>query len=793
MPLLLKHTIQLYQKKMKLSKLKIQKFRGASQPLVVEFDSTKNITMLFGENGMGKSTIADSLVCLCTDKLGSISDKSSIDKDFIRTLNAKPAEVLIKLVTDKGTFEAKLNNAGTVFTKNPTEGLPAVRHLRRSQIISLIDSEPSKRYESLKDYIDVANIIKGEDELRKAVRSTTADVETIRKAIVNAELTLKNSWEAEGSPNETFHEWAKIEASKDISQQQSIHKAYNDVINSWRELESKRVEVVKGNRAYSASIAETEVALKKITEIETQNSLLDGTLLNLLVEAQTFISAKESIDTCPICERPESKDKLLSQISTRVETMKEFKAAHDNYKIKKQTKEQCESTLKTFIKSFIEQLEVFILKLTPYLKPTDATLLSINEINDGISNNDKYKAVNKNLSQLVSSIKELEDQAGKILKSINQHNLIKQHYNTSVTNRQKAAKAKYLAAAAEKALQVVEGTRKQFIDDELASISKDVEAFYQNMHPDEQLGGIKLFLKSGVKNSLELNADFYSSTSVTPQSLYSESHLDTLGICIFMALAKKYNNGNTILILDDVVMSVDENHLDRFINLLHTEANNFAHILVTTHYRPWKDRYRYNRAPTAQVHFIELRNWKLETGIRLQNSKIDIQELRNALDDSYYDRQRISNLAGTILENTLDFLSVKFQCRLARKVRQDYVLKELLDCISSKLLKVLKVQHLGKDSAGVYQIIDTKEFEIKPIIETLKQLSAIRNQVGAHYNFDGSLVSDTDVSEFGEKVYEFAKLLICPDTGSFPDRNKSGSYHETRTGSIRLYPLVEPA
>lgn len=68
-------------------------------------------------------------------------------------------------------------------------------------------------------------------------------------------------------------------------------------------------------------------------------------------------------------------------------------------------------------------------------------------------------------------------------------------------------------------------------------------------------------------------------------------------------VSKKYGDENTILVLDDVMMSVDENHLDRFIDLLHSESVNFGHILVTTHYRPWRDRYRNNRAPGGRVHF----------------------------------------------------------------------------------------------------------------------------------------------------------------------------------------------
>ncbi len=241
-------------------------------------------------------------------------------------------------------------------------------------------------------------------------------------------------------------------------------------------------------------------------------------------------------------------------------------------------------------------------------------------------------------------------------------------------------------------------------------------------------------------------------------------------------------------------MSVDDNHLDRFIGLLHDEADNFAHIIITTHYRPWKDRYRYNRAPSYKVHFVELRPWSLGNGIRVQNGKLAIDELRQALNDPYYfDRQKITSISGIILENILDYLSVLFQCRVPRKPRNDYQLRELLDSISKALMNTLKVDHIGKNALGKYDgTIISKTVELKTMLNDIKQLAIVRNWVGAHFNVDGSSVSDTDVEQFGKLTLELSELITCPDSGNFPDRNKSGSYWETKNGSIRLYPLQEP-
>lgn len=779
---------------MKLESLEINKFRGATQLLKLDFSSTKPITMIFGENGNGKSSIADSLIALCTDDLGSIKDRSSTDKGFVKSLGCNADEVYLRLNTNEGVFTAKLNDSGSTFLKKPKTGAPHVRHLRRSHIINLIDSEPSKRYEVLKDYIDVAEIMKCEEELRKAKKTTSEAFQKIKATITSATAVLETTWKAEGSPMTTWELWAKSESDKDISNLIGRQNKILQLIKDWNDVVSKRDEVRKTVVRYNADQAKEKVALAKIEEFNKANPLTDFSILQVLTEADLYISGKTELNQCPVCDQGIVKEMLLLSLGDKIAKMRGFQSAQKSLADLKKQREQTEATLKTQIVSFIEDLDIFIPSLKVFLEPADELLGVLSNIQVLSTNNEKYKSLNTKYSEINIKMLCLKGESDSIEKSKNQHNLIKQQFHALVDNRKESGMAETLANVAEIALNVVVKCRKDFIDGELASISSDVETLYQKMHPGESLGGIKLFLKANVKNSIELNADFYTEGGITPQSVYSESHLDTLGICIFLALAKKYNDRDTILILDDVVMSVDETHLDRFIDLLHNQVGFFAHILITTHYRPWKDRYRFSRAPSHDVHFVELRNWNINTGIRVQNGKIDLEELKKALDSDDFDRQRISNLAGTVLENVLDFLSIKYHCKVPRKPRSEYVLRELLDCISSRLQKVLKVQRFQKNELGAYDysVVSSEQY-LKPLLDSMKKLTAIRNQVGAHFNFEGSMVSDNDVMEFGRLVYAFTENLVCPEKGNFPEKDRSGSYYETSSGSIRLFPLSEPA
>jgi AAA domain len=780
---------------MKLNNLKLTAFRGATKPLTLEFDPTKNITMIFGENGNGKSTISDGIVCLCTNDHGSLDDKSSIDKSFYTSIPCKPEDVVISLNTDTGTFTAKMSKSGA-FVKTPDIGHPIIRHLRRSQITQLIEEQPAKRYEKLASYIDVNNIAKSEDSLRKAKKDADDELRIAIATLQSASATLEQTWKTEGSPLKSWEEWAKNESTKNVSTETTKYGLLQTVISNWVPIKDLKLRYENDTLKLLEAEKAVDAAEKKLKEAQEKNENANADLLNLLQSAKKFISEKSQITTCPVCDQGIEKDKIVKSLAEKIDSMEVVKAISAEVRAARTDltgkQKVIESTRNTFYQK-IKALENSAQSITE--EPYVGIASKLSFLSEAKPENEKINTFLTLYGELDLKIESQKKIAEKIKTAIDQFNLIKKQYDSIIAARIKSSNTDKLCKAMDEAIKIVEKRRKDFIQNELTSISNEVNNLYQKIHPREGLGGISLTLKKSAKNSLELNADFHTKTAITPQSVYSESHLDTLGICVFIALAKKYGSESTILILDDVVMSVDENHLDRFIDLLHDECGDFAHILITTHYRPWRDRYRYNRAPGSKVHFVELRTWSLEGGIKIQNGKIALDELRLSISDTkYFDRQKITSTSGIILENILDYLSLLYGCKLQRKPKNDYQLRELLDSISKKLISSLRVQHFEKDkNTGKY--VDTtiiKEADLKEVLDKIKDLAIIRNWVGAHFNYDGSMVSDTDVENFGKFTVELAELLTCPESGQFPDRDKSGSYWETKTGSIRLHPLKEP-
>ena len=63
----------------------------------------------------------------------------------------------------------------------------------------------------------------------------------------------------------------------------------------------------------------------------------------------------------------------------------------------------------------------------------------------------------------------------------------------------------------------------------------------------------------------------------------------------------------------------------------------------------------------------------------------------------------------------------------------------------------------------------------------------------AHSSTLGADYTGGEVEAFAKAVCNLAELLICPVGGDLPNRDKSGSYFQSRSGHVRLFPLAEPS
>jgi energy-coupling factor transporter ATP-binding protein EcfA2 len=630
---------------MKVKRISLNNFRGAAREITINFDTSKSLSLIYGENGTGKSTIVDAFDFICNRQFGSL-DIFSINKPsnkYIASYGKRPSECIVELECDTGKWKALVS--GNSIITSP-KNVPEAYILRRSAILKLIEQQPSKRFEELKKFISVPFTEKTENSLRDTIKETEKLFDEYIRSLSQARNTLESLWMQNDKKGTSPVEWAREQIKTDITSNQITVDAINAVLSLLSDIEnaSKLLDIAQSEELAAVKKVESVAARKKALE-ENQKGQ-DFELLLLLQEAKKYLANKNDLNKCPVCGSVQNIELLERNITSRIQSMEEAEKvsveaenAHNTLKNRQILKSQRE-------KDFFERVK----KLTEYVnkslpdeirKMMFLTPEFINEVSDAadysVSIFDSFSSWYSAFQSLYK--KQMEDKKTDMQKAINLYDTIREQLNIVVNKNEQAKIKEKTLADLKDMLKIIEGERKDYIEKILVTISHEVSRLYSELHPDEKIGNPRFYLKPNVRGSLEFDAFFYGANEIPPQAYYSESHLDTLGICVFIALAKYYKTESSILILDDILASVDDQHADRFMRLLHEQAGFFNKIIMTTHYRPWKDRYKFARTAVSNIEVIELKQWSLNNGIQISEFRQDPTELKGALKFEDFDRQ----------------------------------------------------------------------------------------------------------------------------------------------------------
>jgi len=153
-----------------LKKLTITHLRGAVEPFELPFEKDKKLTIVYGENGTGKSTICDALEFLSKGKVGSLDNRGlGKTNQYWNAVSKSAADVSVTLETSNSTCRAWMVKSDVV--AQPADARPRVEVLRRTQILALLEARPGERYEAIRRFVDVSPIEESENSLRQLIRS----------------------------------------------------------------------------------------------------------------------------------------------------------------------------------------------------------------------------------------------------------------------------------------------------------------------------------------------------------------------------------------------------------------------------------------------------------------------------------------------------------------------------------------------------------------------------------------------------------------------------------------------
>ena len=764
-----------------LKKLTIEHLRGSVAPFALPFEKGKKLTIVYGENGTGKSTICDALEFLGKGKVGSLENRGlGKTNKYWPSVGKKPADVAVTLETSDGS-SCRATIVKSDVIANPAASRPRVEVLRRSQILALVEAKPGDRYAAISRFIDVSGVETSEATLRQLIRDLSQNREVAVARVLENQDAIRQFWESAGKPGTDPLAWADTESKRDPNSSDAEVVALTALQAAYARLGDYPARLKSANEAVKTAQAGAAAAQVKAQECVQTIAADAGEVMSVLESARAYLHKHPAPALCPLCESADKVQGLDQRITARLASFSSLQTAQTQIKTSGASVQRADQQLETLRENAKKHAEDFEKARAGFTWSADIPMPATPAPQDIVAL-EAWLAASVHLPADWKKAETVRQDKKQFIGAL------KRALKTYTENVQAQKEIDALLPKLNRALEIVEEERRLFSDNILAKIAGEVGRIYELVHPGEGLNKISLELDPDKRASLEIGASFCGETGAPPQAYFSDSHLDTLGLCVFLALAALDGPENTVLVLDDVLASVDEPHVERLIEMLYAEAISFRHCLITTHYRPWKQKLRWGWLKNGQCQFIELSKWTNAQGMTLIRSIPDVERLRVLLAETPPDPQLVCAKAGVILEAALDFLTQLYECSVPRRPGGLYTLGDLLPSVDKKLRNALQVEVLLIDAPGAssYQ---TKS--LTAILDELIRIAQARNVFGCHFNALSFELLDSDALGFGLKVLELIETLADPDAG-WPRNSKSGKYWANSGETRRLHPLKQP-
>lgn len=767
-----------------LNSLVIENLRGSITPFKMAFEKGKRLTIIYGENGTGKSTISDALDLMGNGNVGSLDSRGiGQTKKYWPSIGKKAQDIKVTLGTSAGNCIATIGSGEVVISD--TNLCPEVAVLRRRQILSLIEAKPADRYAEISRFVDVSGLESSEASLRQLILEKERTYETATTRVSENISAIEKIWVQAGSPGVVAIDWAKEETRKDQTKLESRKLAIDRLVSQWNSIAQYPKQIQEQN----ANINEAEKALRvaRAEQVKLVDTIASDCLdvLEILSAAKTHFEKHPHPDVCPLCGSSEKAKTLVDDVNKRIQSQAQYgklQAAMDLVKTREAAVQKAKQRLEDITTAATKEAAKLETLSKSVDVPVDLVPLEFPIPSD-------FSQWPGWLASQQAKCEEWQIESDACIAKKTMIKTLKDALAQHESNEKDARRLEAILPRLRNMKALVEVERKRFTDCALSSIASNVGVLYEMIHPGEGLNKISLALDPSKRASLEIAAEFGSVHDTPPQAYFSDSHLDTLGLCVFLALAEKECPESKILVLDDVLGSVDEPHVDRIIEMIYEASEKFRYCIVTTHYGPWRHKYRWGWLKNGHCQFIELRTWSIHSGISHSRGIPEIDRLRALLTTESPDLQAICSKSGVILEAILDFLTQLYECNTPRRLGGSYTLGDLLPAIDGKLKRALRVEHVAKNSDGQEYCI---EIALEPHLTELARIQQVRNVTGCHFNEITFELLDSDALAFGTEVLKLADALIDSEAG-WPRNDKSGSYWATAGETRRLYPLRRPS
>lgn len=650
---------------MKLLTLDLHNFRGARGEQTIT-PNGKNMVIL-GPNGTGKSTFVDAIDFLLTGKVSRLLGEGTAGitlSSHGRHVDAEAAdawvraEVALPGIQEPVTIERHLDTPRSpIFDARYGDYLNAVftlahtgQHvLTRRDVLRFVTATPSRRGELVQEILGIDEIKRTRATLNRVKRNAQQEAKTARATLQTEESALAAaSNEAEFNPSATLSfvndqrhvlgaeplttlTAGAVRQGIDITDLGSLRYGANAQL-LLQDLQNVRQFFTPDSR--DRLIADDARLREAIQAVRRNPHLRQAFRAYRLVELGLEQLAED--DACPLCGHDWPAGELQQRLRLRLSEAEEGNRLRDQIKTARDAISQTSRIVQTCLAQLIAVSEVFgvsesaepltswssrLEQLTLALQdplthyPADFNSGDVAQLMASTSALDSLQQLDDRLRLRVQEVSPEQTAYDALVRVAARLEQLAKAQETDRLAQLTARRASALAGAFERASDEV-------INGLYDTVCRRFQHLYRELHSEDE-GAFTAALVSK-KSGVTLDVDYYGRGSFPPTALHSEGHQDSMGVCLFLALAEHINQGKLeLVVLDDVLMAIDADHRRAFSQVLQ-EAFPNNQFLITTHDKTWASQLRH-QGFVQGGGFLEISGWDLKTGPRI-SSETDLWE-----------------------------------------------------------------------------------------------------------------------------------------------------------------------
>jgi len=766
----------------KINDIHIHAFRGIPDyTLPLE---GKNL-LLKGDNGTGKSSFIDAFEFFFTGTIKHLEGTQGLSlKRHAANIKFEPSELCVALTMNPGqitlkrtlTDEPLPSQAMMSYFNNANKGTFI---LRRAQMLEFIEAKPRDRFSALSNIMGLAHLDEIELNLMK--------IRDAAKAELNSSNQQKNELYCELSKALNFKVTGLDDALttlNDLLKSKCLPKldSLNDIMNYCEKtLQSsklhgtaekaqpiERMMNLADKDPFSEDLGERIKAFNDDFNSFRKERLYDKMEYMELLSTGKKIIIDEKRNACPLCGQQMDIHLVLDAIEKRLETLAGLSELASNLRKTLPRIIDTMSEIKSEIKALQTQLKNDAdfasekTRLDESLAKFESLMQSIKTV-ESFKNEIPY-ALYLSISLEINVI--FRDVSLKCAKKIDELALsakdtdvisvattlvqIKNIVDGIIKNEKELLKRNTRHILTDGLFTIFSDIKKEEVQKAYDFIKNDIQQYYSMLHPNDICKNIDLSVEFGKRASTTIQIDVFG-TDEDPRALSSEGHLDSLGLCIFLAFVNKFNADCSLLILDDVVTAIDCNHREKICDLLFSKFND-KQLVITTHDEIWYEQLRnYQRTYGIDGNFknMIITNWDLINGPAIKPYRPRWEKIQEKINDG---DKSVGNEGRQYLEWLLEKLCDVTKAPVPYNISKKYEVWELLPSVEKRL----------------YALIQDEDYKSK-VTSAFKELNKTlpMGNLLSHYSLLLDQVSLSEVKHFCESVHDLHNVFLCPSCETF--------------------------